>query len=521
MRLSLLHQRRSFSWVLVTKVILVLIPIGVFFSLLNHNLFLTAVLNYTYRPGHAGQTVGPVTASQLLKTGDPKLRWRISVDNFLFNVNIPRLIDKIRVRVRLDPGTQPYVALRALGPKGADTTTIISAAGLDSLNWRRVTKDHLTLWMRDKRVSVEKVSTGTGKTATTKNVTTERTVVQYDSVDAFQANPPDMDTIGLVGVDRMTYTRIENYQPNQTPVQLGYTLRGSHQFYVYAADETLKFSFDKIDLNRVTGTDGVGVRVARIGDLQASGRVWLKTVNVGDDGVSGREGPRGNSQPVSVEIPDASPGMYLVDIAAGVDVLLDNFVSAQRNLSFTGSLYIADGPAYAEPKFTPLSLRTNSRVVNLAANHEQGRQNVLINGKKITLPGVKVNHQASDLTGTTTIDIPKGDIIVSGDGLFSVGGFSLLPAGARSVDVTTPTLELDNVDYILAEYVPRASGTPEIDRTFDLNELDLKVKTVTFSIDAPGLQTSGATLGLKDIRVSLIRGPFPWNKVWEKLGLKK
>jgi hypothetical protein len=157
----------------------------------------------------------------------------------------------------------------------------------------------------------------------------------------------------------------------------------------------------------------------------------------------------------------------------------------------------------------------------VAANHDQGKQDVTIGGKKVAVQDVKVNHVVSKLQGETGISIPKGDIIVSSDGLLSFAGATLLPNGAQGIDISTASPDISGYEYIIADYVPHGKGAWEADQTYAVDELDLKGKTLTFSIDSPGLQASGATVGLKDVRVTLDRGPFPWDKVWKKLGLKK
>ncbi len=521
MHWHILRHRKTFPWLHIIKVVVVLIPIWIFVSLINDHIFFSRTLNYMYKPGSKTQAVHPQTPNQLLKTADSVLKWRISVDNFVFNVTIPRLIEAVRICVQLDPGTQSYIALTASGAKGLNIKKVIKAASLDTLSWRHVTTGNLTLWMRDKHVTEEKITTGTGKRAVTKTITTERTVVQYDSVDAFRANPPAMSSVGLVGVDRMAFATVSNYKPSTSPVTFNHTLRGSHQLYVYAANEDLKLSFDKIDLNRAMGADMVTIRVAKVADATADGRTWIKSITVGDDGLTGKEGIHGKSQPVVINIPKVTPGIYFIDISASDDVLLANFSSAQHDISFNGRVYLAEGLAYGQSLYTPVVLQSNGTSVTVAANHDQGKQDVAIAGTKVTVQDVKVNHVVSKLTGTTTIDIPKGDIIVTSDGLLSFGGTQLIPDGARGIDVSSATPDVSAVDYILADYVPNTSGTLQADQTYTLDNLSLLGKTLTFSIDSPGMQASGATLGLRDIRVTLVRGVFPWKKVFQKLHLMK
>lgn len=522
MHIPSLHRRLSaLSWIILLKVVMVLAPIGLMFSLLNDHFFITPTLNYRYLPGHRAHVITPKTPAQLLKSADPNLRWRVSVDNFLFSVTIPRLIEAVRVRVRLHPGTQQYVTLDSVGKKGVNTSTIISASVLNKLEWKHVSDKNFTLWMRDKHVDVAQVTEGSGKNAKTRTVTSERAVAQYDSVAAFTAAPPDLRTVGLVGIDRMTFATVANYQPSTTEVSLGHTLRGSHQFYIYAANETLKFSFDKIDLNRSVGTDGVTVRVARVDELKSSNRTWLKTVTVGDDGISGKTGPRGQAQTVSIEIPNAQPGVYFVDISTSEDVLLANMRSLQHDLSFTGRVFLSEGPAYAEANFVPVSLRTNGDSLTFAANHDQGKQEILVATKKYGIQDVKVDHVIRDLQGITSVSFAKGDMIVSSDGLMAFQGFDLLADGARALDIAIPDPDFSSFDYVLADYHPQAADLLEVEQTFRIDDIALSGKTMTLSINSPGLVSSGSTLGLKDLHVTMIRGPFPWGKLWQKLGLKK
>jgi len=522
MHISFLGHKKNFSWVALIKVAIIAVPVYLVLSLLNHHFFLTSKLQYSYRPGHGTQVVAPKTLAQLLKTADPQLPWRIGVDNFLFTVTIPRLIESVRVHVRLDPGTQPFVALETSGPKAAATSKIISAVALDTLNWRHVSDGQITLWMRDKHISQKKVTQGAGKNSSETVTTTEQSVKQYDSLANFRSQPPNPNIVGLVGLDRMTFIAPPSAKTSGAISVVNHTLRGSHQLYVYAVTNNLSLSFDKVDLNRAVGTDGISVHVGRVADQKASQRTWIKTIKVGDDGVSGKSGPRGKAQAVKVDVLDIEPGLYIVDIVASDDILIEKLTSNQEYLSFSNRVVLAEGPAFAQPTFTPVSLLLNGETVVLSANHAQGKQDVQVAGQKVTVQDVKVNHTVNTLSGTTEVTIPKGDITVTTDGLLAFAGSALLPKGSDIADVSIPTPDFSKYDYIVADYQPRlVGGILEVDQTYAMNDLPLQGKTITFSIQSPGLQASSATLGLHDIRVTLERGPFPWDKIWKKLGLKK
>ncbi|MEK7537373.1 MAG: hypothetical protein AAB619_00160, partial [Patescibacteria group bacterium] len=359
MFINLLHRHSVYKTVVrVAKVVMVIVPLALLADLINQSIFITPTLSYMYRPGRATRAVSPTAPTTLIRTADAKLRWRVTTDNFPFKVIIPRLIEAVRVRVRLQPGTQSYIALNAKAKTDGDYSTIVSSAALDNLDWKHVSDGTMTLWMRDKRVSEEKIVTGTGKKAKTKTVTTERTLKQYASINDFRSAPPDLNTVATAGYDRLAFASIPNYRPSSSPITLNHTFRGSHQFYVYAANENLRLSFDKIDLNRQPGADTLTVRVARADQLTSDSRRWLKTVTVADDGHTGPKGPRGAAQRVELTLPMVTAGTYFVEIATSEDVMFTNLTSAQRHLAFAGRVFLAEGPAYGEPSFQPVQLVT-------------------------------------------------------------------------------------------------------------------------------------------------------------------
>jgi hypothetical protein len=73
----------------------------------------------------------------------------------------------------------------------------------------------------------------------------------------------------------------------------------------------------------------------------------------------------------------------------------------------------------------------------------------------------------------------------------------------------------------LANYIPRPKGDIFFDQTFSLSDVGLVGKTITMNIRAPEIMSPNMALGLKEMRVTMTRGPFPWDKIWKKLSLKK
>lgn len=506
--------------VTISKAILLLLPFVILMTLLNFHLLLSSALTYTYHPGSHVQSIRPINPATLIRTADPNLRWRIPSDSFPFSVTIPRLIQGVTVRARLQPGTVQYVTFDAATKGGGVFSTIVSSTFLDTLKWTSITDGMTTLWMRDRRQITRTISSGTGKNARLSTVTSETPVRQYLSIAEFRSSPPDSTTVATAGLDRLAFASVANYHPNISPITITQTFRGNHQLYLYAADEDLHIAFDKIDLNRAKGPDSMTVRIARADRLTSDSRTWLKTVSVPDDGNMSANGTLGTLQHVDMVVPAVTPGIYLIDIVTNADVVFTHLTSWQHYLSFNGRVYLADGPAYNRTGFADVQILTSGSSVTVAANHEQGEQVVTIGAKKLAIKDVKIDHPVQGLSGLTTFTLAKGDAIISSDGLLTLGPAQLIPDGVHPLDVST-TPDVSSIDYIVANYRPRSKGDIKVEKTYNLTDLALNGKTLSFAINTPGLQSTGATLGLKDLQVTMIRGPFPWHKIWQKLHLEK
>jgi hypothetical protein len=84
------------------------------------------------------------------------------------------------------------------------------------------------------------------------------------------------------------------------------------------------------------------------------------------------------------------------------------------------------------------------------------------------------------------------------------------------------TPNIDTFDYIIANYVPQSTkSTITVTHEYPVSDLAMTGKTLTFFIDAPGMHAAGGTLGLKSLHVTMTRGAIPWDKIWQKLHLKR
>jgi len=505
MRISFLRSD-STPFVRYCKIGLALIPILIFLFLVNKNYFLTPKLHFSYKPGGRVGAVKPTDLSVLVHTADRVNPWQITAESFPFAVTFPRAAREVEVRVRLNPSSQKYVTLAATGKNGEVFSKILSSLFLDTLDWNRITNGKISIWIRSE------------------NGGSAQAIRQYSSIAEFQADPPDLKKVTTVGIDPLAFTTIPDYQKAKAPVTLEHSFRGSHQMLVYASNETLHFSFEKVDLNRQKGPDRLLVRVASVRELDDSVTKTIKTLTVKDDGDEQANGKPGPAQKVEISIPNIQTGMYRITITASEDVIFRKVLSAQHTLSFNGNVWFADGPAYGENSFTPLTLRTNGTNLSFNASHSQGKQELFIKDRKYAIQNVKEKVRLEGVGGISSITVAKGDGVFASEGLTAVAPALLLSSPvAQSLNLAASP-SAAGYDYIVANYQPRENPSSSARATYKFSDLSITGKDLNFSIEAPDVRTNHVTLGLQDIQVTLTRGPLPWKSIWQRaihLGKKK
>lgn len=505
MNISLPPKHHSVT-VVVVKIGIALIPIVVLLSLLNKNFVLTAHQSYHYSAGQISGIIMPTT--KLVRTANPRVPWQIMADEMPLTVHIPRLVQDIAVTATLRNNDAPAVYLTAEGQtKVGEISILADAPQLNALNWHRSIIGDVTFWQRPSRID-----------PTNKNNITP--IRQYTSLEDVQNNPPSATAIAVVGVDRMSLARVAKYQASTQPLTTAHTFRGKHQLYVYAANEDLHISFSVIDFNRVKSKSTLQVNVSQVDGLSTP-PVIIHHQSLADDGVTNGRGKTGPIRSVNVIVPAVSAGVYLIDVIASDDLAFSNLTSWQHNLSFNGRLYLAEGPSYVPgSKFSTATVLTNGTTFSVSADHDAGKQTVTFAGQKLSITTVRHSVSATRLKGTNSVTITKPDVVVTSDGLVTLTPFTILPAGATPLSLF-PTPPLDQFDYIIAKYVPhQTKDTLVVTGTFPMDTLKLsgpEGKLLTFRIDTPGLQANNYEVGLTSIKATLIRGPFPWDKIKQKL----
>ncbi len=490
------------------KVCISLVPVIYFFVLLNSNFLFLPTSSSHYRPGHPGGQISVENASLLVRTADPQVRWRILTDTLSWATSVPYRIDQMMTRVELENVSQPTIWLRAKGLSAfGDLQRLIFSSSLNTLTWPRSTSGSLTFWQR----SNTQVSTSSGNSKTT----VSPGVQHFATLGAFIQTNPDLKRVGSIGIDPFALTHVSHYVPSHDPIVLAQTFRGDHDLYIYASHENLSLNLEAASLNRKKGSDRIILRVTKLDQVTGGDWPWIHTQTVALP-QGKKDSPTWSSVKFSTMVQDE--GLYLVQIRSGDDVIWRNLTSPQHYINFRQA-YLAEGPAYgSQSTFHPATILTNGSSVSIAPDHNQGFQDLKVDGKNLRLRQVRIDQTVGPLKSPTSLTIMKTDVRLRTDGLLAFAPAAILPTSPMR-ELDPDNLNVSNIDYLVADYqVPTKPKNFVVEQTYHVGELNINPnKQLMFSLFSPGLLENDYILGLNSIHSTLIRGAFPWAKIQSKI----
>ena len=116
------------------------------------------------------------------------------------------------------------------------------------------------------------------------------------------------------------------------------------------------------------------------------------------------------------------------------------------------------------------------------------------------------------------LEIPKNDLIISGDGYFALSKESFFnPEPIKTVDLSTVT-DISNIDYIIANYQPakKEGEWYTAQAYFDPQDIKIDGDNLYFSLESPGLDTYGGEIVIDSLEVTVKKPGWFSNPVGEK-----
>ena len=346
---------------------------------------------------------------------------------------------------------------------------------IDGLEWDRVEDDGVALLQR---------------------------ISDYESVDAFLADPPARSEVATYHYDLDTPYRLSSYTPLGHVRTIDASLRGYHQYVTYLKDEPFYLEVEYMDMNRTTGADDGVIRV-RNEDDEVMYEYFLY-----DDG-NELENQISDRQTAVIDQSGWPEGVYRVELSGTSDLFWRTITTTQRYVTFINQLYIGDDIGYlADPRAT--TFYTSAKHLTLETYHSDATQRVTIGSEDVWLPlsHEKVTHTVED-AGVVLGHTPSGDVKITGDGKFAFSSDAFFDPDPISINSFTD-IDALGVNYVLTSY-----ESPEVHRrwlkaagSFDVGDLNSQDGSVTFTFSVPGIQELQETVDVHAINLIFKKEPM-------------
>jgi len=320
---------------------------------------------------------------------------------------------------------------------------------------------------------------------------------KYDTVEKFLSSLPPNDEIALYNYSLKRNFLLEKYQPNKEKRLIDYKFRGSYQFYTYIKNEALDYVFNFDDLNINRDDDPVEIKVYSPDGL-------IRTERIADDPAAASE------RRAEFKISGLKEGFYRLSVVANDDIITKNILSGTSYFALINKVWLTDNQA------KKIIIYTNSREINAQTINPASLGKIQAGENELDLK--ETYKQFSVKTASSTkagvagpklykIETLKDDLIISGDGVFSLSEDSLLDPRSKSVDRNID-INREKINYILTNYdSPAEAGewrTATVE--FDLTKAYQENGKYQFIISIPGLKAEEPAQGdliIKEIKVDL------------------
>ncbi|MFH1187885.1 MAG: hypothetical protein V1688_03425 [bacterium] len=469
------------------KTILILIPILTLFYLFNKQFPLNGKLEMIYdfkKPNAFIGSLNPAGRLYGITKRDGKYFQDIRIDPVYFDLELPANYQTATISMAYQSKNQPIIEIGALANKDIWNfqTQPIQNTIIDNLTgkWNKIQKDGTILLQKEKK---------------------------YDTIDSFVGNLPPINEIAVFNYNLPYEYVYPNYQKSDEYLEIQQKLKGQHSFYTYLGEgEEMDFSFWLEDLNEHSGEDGGEIEIYRGSEL-------IKKQIIPDDGIIDENKKRSDLGEWKINLENPKSGLYKINLLLTDDILINKIKTRQKLIAFVNRLNLYNG----EDSQTEINLFSNSSLFKAATNYTSGFQVVKVDGQDLAVEELNKEFikDVENAKNGYNIYIPKGNILISGDGLFSFGVEQFFDPRVKVLDKEN---NLDGVNYVIANYQPPilSNGWTVGKAVLNLPALDKKNNKIKIMISAPNLNKNRGEVRINEIRVLLETRPF-FAKVYGRL----
>ena len=289
----------------IIQLIIILIPLVIFVWLATQWFVPSGVFFVEHVVGEGSPFVDELGPSQ--RVGDAvDGKQAIISDPAFFFVHPHTDFEAVQLEVWFQNEELPIVELGALSGLDPDVYTLLPLHNLiiDESNWSRIEQDGLLLLQKEK---------------------------VYDSIAEFFADPPSRNSVATYRTDYNVPYRISGYASTDRQQSIDVSLRGHHEFKTYIKDETLRFNFEYMDMNRDEGED-----VVRITVFNEQGQP-VAEARASDDGNSSDDARNSGLEYLELTAGGLAEGVYKVVMSTTRDIFFRSIKTPQQKIVFAGS----------------------------------------------------------------------------------------------------------------------------------------------------------------------------------------
>ena len=311
---------------------------------------------------------------------------------------------------------------------------------------------------------------------------------KYDTVEQFLRNLPARDEIALYNYSLKNNFLIGNYEPGQADNSINYKFRGAYQFYTYIKQEELNYVFNFTDLNMNAANDPIEIKI-----YSEAGAIY--SANLADEKTAGSE------RRAVIKIADLPEGVYRFSIIANDDIITKSITTKQSQFVLINKVWLA------KDNKENLILFTDSRLVNAQTANPASLGKIKIGDAVLDLSETYKQLSVKVLNRPAKIELPKDDIIISGDGVFSLTENGLFDPRLKNADGNLD-VNGEKINYVLTNYQApvKVGDWQTASAEFDLTKAYQEDGKYQFLISIPSFKAeepAGGEIMIKEIKVDL------------------
>ncbi len=437
-------MRKDKTLIICIKIIVWSMPVLLIAWLVQKNFVINGIYAVTYEPMKESKVVKnfasketDVIIGQSKQSKANEYYRLITTSPVYFDVVAPRLFPEATLKLYYEnPDQQPEIDLGVLQANGTYYYKTLAS-------YNKCIEDILDGLYSDWSVVQEK-----------DNILLQRGEKKYQSLEDFLKNKPEISKVLQFEYPISYNLDLPGYSINAPSVDINRSLRGKHELYTYVDESGVFYLEVQVqDINRNFGADPITVT------LLDNNNIRYDQIEIDDDGVDIASGQTSRENKVIIDKNDLQQGVYKIIFDASDDIFIKSVHTRQKKLVFYGQLYLTDNEEYKDiignKSIQPTQVYTESNDITVKTAHENGYQDVDVNGSVVRVDKKHQYFTANDLPEFSTIHIPKNDILIEGEGFFAFSReqyfdpeYNIVPTIKKIYDEAA----LENYDYIIGKY---------------------------------------------------------------------